>query len=209
MHFVHVWAEFHVPFQSLNPHNHFIYWARGVFFRVQVFTAVRTWWNLKLVSRKVSKVYQKMALNFRPKKEAVVHIANPPLAVHDDLAPSLMGPVPKQHAGRLHVTLETAIIVIMVFGVGALCSCCYHWGWRLQHNQAQGSSPTESTLSNYVLDDPSGMPPLFSLKTFLPACMSIHPQVMSMPLCTIFKVTLTYTCNQRYNSVRQLFQFGL
>jgi len=111
-----------------------------------------------LVSKKVSKVYQKMALNFRPKKEAVVHMANPPLAVHDDLAPSLMGPEPKQHAGRLHVTLETAIIVIMVFGVGALCSCCYHWGWRLQHNQAQGSSPTESTLSNYVLEDPSGIP---------------------------------------------------
>lgn len=102
-----------------------------------------------------------MALNFQPKKEAVVHMANPPLAVHDDLAPSLMGPEPKQHAGRLHVTLETAIIVIMVFGVGALCSCCYHWGWRLQHNQTQrsGGMPDQSNLSNYVLEDPAATIP--------------------------------------------------
>jgi hypothetical protein len=36
--------------------------------------------------------------------------------------------------------------VIMVFGVGALTSCCYHWGLRLQHNQAQASSsPTDQS----------------------------------------------------------------
>jgi hypothetical protein len=136
-----------------------------------------------LVSKKVSKVYQKMALNFRLKKEAVVHMANPPLAVRDDLAPSLMGPVPKQHASRLHVTLETAIIVIMVFGVGALCSCCYHWGWRLQHNQAQGSRPTESTLSNYVLGDPSGIPEDVNSRSMDPQKAQKMKQVC--PLCSV------------------------
>jgi len=39
--------------------------------------------------------------------------------------------------------------------------------------------------------------PFVQFEDFLPACMSIHPQVTSMPLCTIFKVTLTYTCNQQ------------
>ncbi|CAM6034043.1 unnamed protein product [Sphagnum compactum] len=66
----------------------------------------------------------------------------------EDLAPSsFMGPVlAKHHSSCINFSLETAIIVIMVFGVGALFSCCYHWGLRLQHNQAQASSsPTDQS----------------------------------------------------------------
>ncbi len=60
----------------------------------------------------------------------------------EDLAPSaFMGPLlAKHHSSCINFSLETAIIVIMVFGVGALFSCCYQWGLRLQHNQAQASS---------------------------------------------------------------------
>jgi hypothetical protein len=86
---------------------------------------------------------------------AMLRMDNPPLG-QADLAPSLMAPMPKQHASRLHISLVTAIIVVMVFGIGALFSCCYHWGWRLQHNQTQrsGGMPDQSNLSNYVLEDP-------------------------------------------------------
>jgi hypothetical protein len=91
---------------------------------------------------------------------AMQRMDNPPLG-QADLAPSLMGPMPKQHASRLHISLVTAIIVVMVFGVGALFSCCYHWGWRLQHNQTQrsGGMPDQSNLSNYVLEDPAATIP--------------------------------------------------
>ncbi|CAM6043110.1 unnamed protein product [Sphagnum compactum] len=90
----------------------------------------------------------------------MLRMDNPPLG-QADLAPSLMGPMPKQHASRLHISLVTAIIVVMVFGVGALFSCCYHWGWRLQHNQTQrsGGMPDQSNLSNYVLEDPAATIP--------------------------------------------------
>ncbi len=90
----------------------------------------------------------------------MLRMDNPPLG-QADLAPSLMGPMPKQHASRLHISLVTAIVVVMVFGVGALFSCCYHWGWRLQHNQTQrsGGMPDQSNLSNYVLEDPAATIP--------------------------------------------------
>ena len=56
--------------------------------------------------------------------------------------PPLMAPVSRHHS-RTNFSLRTAIVVFMVFGVGALFCCCYRWEWRLRVQSQTGAQQSE------------------------------------------------------------------
>lgn len=56
--------------------------------------------------------------------------------------PPLTAPVSRHHS-RTNLCLGTAIVVFMVFGVGALFCCCYQWEWRLRIQSQTGAPQSE------------------------------------------------------------------